>query len=173
MEKAVVIDSSTSASALQLGRPHCGLPMKRKTPSELRGEQLKRKNGGTLSVDKLATRPPLESGMKNGFKKPKSVKDAKSGVEIPSDLDNSRVAENFKLENMTTLSCGKIDASTKLECSDSSNKATDDQGDVVNEDDIKLPNRSEASTETPSKMTNMFKRIHSNKPEASEYAHVT
>ncbi|KAK8942543.1 hypothetical protein KSP39_PZI009066 [Platanthera zijinensis] len=84
MAKAAVIDSSTSASALQLGRPHCGLPMKRKTPSELRGEQLKRKNGGTLSVDKLGTRPPLESG--------------------------------------------KIDASTKLECSDSSNKATDDQG---------------------------------------------
>ncbi|KAK8938040.1 hypothetical protein KSP40_PGU003541 [Platanthera guangdongensis] len=45
------------------------------------------------------------------------------------------------------------------------------QGGVVDEDDINLPNRSEASTETPSKMTNMFKRIHSNKQEASEYAH--
>ncbi|KAK8961433.1 hypothetical protein KSP40_PGU015915 [Platanthera guangdongensis] len=49
-------------------------------------------------------------------------------LKIPSDLINPRVAENFKLENMTTLSCGKIDASTKLECSDSSNKATEDQG---------------------------------------------
>lgn len=161
MAKAAVIDSSSSASALPLGRPHCGLPMKRKTPSELRGEQLKRKNGGTFLDDKMAIRLPLEeSGMKNGFKKPESVKvpkyinirvdevyptrkssdifralrgedkvkDAKSSVEIPSDLDNPSVAKNFQVKNMTTLLCGKTDASTKLECSDSSNKATDDQG---------------------------------------------
>lgn len=87
MAKTDVIDSFSSASVLPLGRPHCGLSMKRKTPSELRGEQLKRKSVGTPSDDKMVPVPLFESGVKNGIKKLESVK-------VPKYI-NTRVDEVY------------------------------------------------------------------------------
>ncbi|PKU72590.1 uncharacterized protein LOC110111729 isoform X2 [Dendrobium catenatum] len=74
MAKAAVIESSSAAGILPLGRHAAGLKMKRKTPSELRGEQLKQKNGAVHSDEKIAKMLLSESGVDNGVKKPESVK---------------------------------------------------------------------------------------------------
>ncbi|XP_010908162.1 uncharacterized protein [Elaeis guineensis] len=76
MAKAAVVEPSSSTT-LPFGRAQADVKMKRKTPSELRGEQLKRRRGGMPAGGLL---PPLlasdrvSSGMNNGIKKPESSK---------------------------------------------------------------------------------------------------
>ncbi|XP_038977709.1 protein downstream neighbor of Son-like isoform X4 [Phoenix dactylifera] len=73
MAKAAVVEPSSS-NTLPFGRAQSDVKMKRKTPSELRGEQLKRRGGEMLAGWGL---PPLlasDSGMNDGVKKPESLK---------------------------------------------------------------------------------------------------
>ncbi|KAK8933306.1 hypothetical protein KSP39_PZI015671 [Platanthera zijinensis] len=88
--------------------------------------------------------------------------------------DENLVLPNEKKSQEESLQCEMTNTKLKKkhshrpQGSNNTLATANSQGDVVNEDDIKFPNRSEASTETPSKMTNMFKRIHSNKQDASD-----
>ncbi|KAG0477092.1 hypothetical protein HPP92_013933 [Vanilla planifolia] len=77
MAKAAVFDSSSSAAILPHGRAQIGLRMKRKTPSELRGEQLKRKKATTPADDQFDPSLPSERPnviMNNEIKKTESAK---------------------------------------------------------------------------------------------------
>ncbi|XP_020589083.1 protein downstream neighbor of Son-like [Phalaenopsis equestris] len=95
MAKAAIFDSSLAADILPVGRCQSNLKMKRKTPSELRGEQLKRKNGVIHSDEKIAKMLLSESGADNELKKPEWIK-------APRYID-TRVSEVYPVRKSSEI----------------------------------------------------------------------
>lgn len=91
MAKAAVVES-VSSSSFSLGRVQSDVKMKRKTPSELRGEQLKRRNGElhlNTKMSLLTGSDRINLGVTNDPKKPES--------KIPKYI-NTRVTEVYPVK---------------------------------------------------------------------------
>ncbi|KAG0483717.1 hypothetical protein HPP92_011801 [Vanilla planifolia] len=102
MAKAAVLDSSSSAGAVPLGKCSSNSTMKIKTPLELRVEQLKKKKVATFADDKFALELNSErpiTGVKDKMKKPDSAK-------VPRYI-NMRVDEVYPVRK-SSESCGTL-----------------------------------------------------------------